>query len=216
MVDDTTYNVELNYDKIVDALGETYSFKEYSDRCRASYAELPKECENPVSLQFELTLKCNQRCLHCYNQSGMESNLETDIPIDRWKELAREAGELGVFECTISGGEPLILGNSLFEIMDILAEYDIRFRLITNGMLLTQDVLDKLKKYRFKWLQVSIDGSRPELHDYIRGTGCFSQSYFCGTFRKIERISVVSSSCGRKKQSGLCRRNDRHRLFFRC
>lgn len=191
--DDATNDIELNYDKIVDASGEICSFKEYLDRCRKSYTNqidkgiLPEEWETPMSLQFELTHKCNQRCLHCYNQSGMEANSKSDLPIERWKELAREAGELGVFECTISGGEPLLLGDSLFEILDIFAEYDIRIRLITNGMLLTQDVLDKLKKYRIKWLQVSIDGSRPELHDYIRGTD--------GAFRKaIAAANLVKTN----------------------
>jgi len=199
MEDDETHtDIELNYDKIVDALGETRSFKEYLDHCRKSYADqvnkgaLPQECENPVSLQFELTHKCNQRCLHCYNQSGMESNLKSDLPIERWKELAREAGELGIFECTISGGEALLLGDDLFEIMDILAEYDIRIRFITNGMLVTQNVLDKLKKYKIKWLQVSIDGSRPELHDYIRGVdGAFRKAISAANLVKINGFPLL-------------------------
>ena len=198
MTNDTAHDLELNYDEIVDELGETHSFKEYLDYCRNSYkyqidrGTLPEECESPVSLQFELTHKCNQRCLHCYNQSGMESNSKYDLPIERWKELAREAGELGVFECTISGGEPLLLGDSLFEIMDILAEYDIRMRFITNGMLVTQNVLDKLKKYRLKWLQVSIDGSRPELHDYVRGTdGAFRKAISAANLVKINGFPLL-------------------------
>lgn len=114
------------------------------------------------------------------------------MPIEKWKELAREAGELGIFECTISGGEPLLLGNSLFEILDILAEYDIRIRLITNGMLVTQDILDKLKKYRIKWLQVSIDGSRLELHDYIRGVdGAFHKAISAANLVKINGFPLL-------------------------
>jgi MoaA/NifB/PqqE/SkfB family radical SAM enzyme len=198
MIDDTAYgDVELNYDKIVDSLGETLSFKEYLDRCKKSYTDqidegmLIEEYENPISLQFELTHRCNQRCLHCYNQSGMEANSKVDLPIERWKELAREAGELGVFECTISGGEALLLGDSLFEIMDILSEYDIRIRFITNGMLVTQNVLDKLKKYRIKWLQVSIDGSRPELHNYVRGTNAFHQAISAANLVKINGFPLL-------------------------
>jgi len=198
MRDDTTHDVELNYDKIVDALGETHSFKEYLDRCRNSYAKqldkgvLPTEYKNPISLQFELTYKCNQRCLHCYNQSGMEANLKSDLPIERWKELAKEAGELGVFDCTISGGEALLLGDGLFEIMDILSEYDICIRFITNGMLLTQEVLNKLKKYKIRWLQVSIDGSRPELHDYVRGTeGAFRRAISAATLTTINGFPLL-------------------------
>ncbi len=198
MIDNTADDIELNYDKFVDALGETHFFKEYLEDVKKTYKEqvdkgiLPEEYENPVSLQFELTHKCNQKCLHCYNQSGMEANLKSDLPIARWKELAREAGELGVFECTISGGEALLLGDGLFEIMDILAEYDIRIRFITNGMLLTQPILDKMKKYKLKWLQVSIDGSRPELHDYIRNTeGAFRKAISAANLVKINGFPLL-------------------------
>jgi MoaA/NifB/PqqE/SkfB family radical SAM enzyme len=122
----------------------------------------------------------------------MESNLKPDLPVARWKELAKEAGELGIFECTLSGGEPLLLGDGLFEIMDVLAGYDIYIRLITNGMLITQGLLDKLKKYRFKWLQVSIDGSRPELHDYIRGTdGAFRKAVSAANLVKINGFPLL-------------------------
>lgn len=198
MKDDLANDIELSYDKIIDSLGEMNSFKEYLDQCRDSYTNqvckgtLPEEYANPISLQFELTHKCNQRCLHCYNQSGMEANLKDDLPIEKWKELAREAGELGVFECTISGGEALLLGDSLFEIMDILSEYDIRIRFITNGMLLTQSVLDKLKTYRIRWLQVSIDGSRPELHDYVRGMeGAFRKAIAAANLVKINGFPLL-------------------------
>ncbi len=198
MTDDLTNDIELNYDKVVNSLGETLSFSEYLDRCKRSHIDqidegmLIEEYENPVSLQFELTHKCNQRCLHCYNQSGMEANSKCDLPLERWKELAREAGKLGVFECTISGGEALLLGDSLFEIMDILSEYDIRIRFITNGMLVNQEILDRFKTYKIKWFQVSIDGSRPELHDYVRGTeGAFRKAISAANLVKINGFPLL-------------------------
>lgn len=91
MTDDKANDIELNYDKIVDASGEIQPFKEYLDRCRNSYKNhigkgiLAEEWKTPMSLQFELTHKCNQRCLHCYNQSGMESNLKSDCLLKNGK-----------------------------------------------------------------------------------------------------------------------------------
>jgi MoaA/NifB/PqqE/SkfB family radical SAM enzyme len=39
---------------------------------------------------------------------------------------------------------------------------------ITNGFFMTRDTVQKLKKYRYKWIQVSIDGSTAKDHDSLR------------------------------------------------
>jgi MoaA/NifB/PqqE/SkfB family radical SAM enzyme len=91
------------------------------------------------------------------------------MTIDRWKILAKELVKHGgIFECILSGGEPLILGNDLFDIMDILHDDGSVFMFITNAALMTKDTVQRLKKYRYKWIQVSIDGSTPETHDGLR------------------------------------------------
>lgn len=128
----------------------------------------PAEFSIPISLQFELTSKCNLRCLHCYNRSA-ESKTSDAMTVQRWKEVTREIIDMGgIFQCILSGGEPLLLGDHLFEIMDMLHEDGTSFLLISNGHLLDDEVVKKLKKYRFFWIQISIDGATPELHDEIR------------------------------------------------
>jgi MoaA/NifB/PqqE/SkfB family radical SAM enzyme len=121
----------------------------------------------PLSLQFELTGQCNLKCRHCYNRSG---DLPADMmTVDRWKELSKEVvREGGIFECVISGGEPLLIGKDLFDIMDILHNDGTVFMLISNGFLMTQDIVSKLKKYRYRWVQISIDGSTAKIHDGLR------------------------------------------------
>lgn len=131
----------------------------------------PKEYCFPMTLQFELTGACNLKCKHCYNRSGDGDRIATtNMTVEKWKELARYVVEQGgIFQCIISGGEPLLLGDGLFEIMDILHDDGTSFVLITNGMLLTKEKAKALAKYRYFWFQVSIDGSTAELHDAFRG-----------------------------------------------
>lgn len=78
---------------------------------------LPKNYQYPVGVQFELTYACNQKCIHCYNQSGGK-HAEKEMSLDEWKKLAHRVGEMGVFQCIISGGEPTLLKEGLFEILD--------------------------------------------------------------------------------------------------
>lgn len=154
---------------------------------------IPKLYEKPLGVQFELTYKCNQHCIHCYNQSGdyEYNSLAEELSVEEWKSIAKEAGKLGVFQCVISGGEPTLLGDSLFEIMDILDAYGVRFVVISNGMLIDNQMVEKFKKYTYSWFQISIDGSRPELHNAIRGANSFEKALDAANLIKEAGIPLV-------------------------
>lgn len=129
----------------------------------------PERFTYPTTLQFELTGQCNLACKHCYNRSG-DADRNTLMTPEKWCDLARQiVADGGIFQCIISGGEPLLLGDSVFDIMDILHDDGTSFVVITNGFLLTKEKVKRFSKYRFFWFQVSIDGHCPEIHDAFRG-----------------------------------------------
>ncbi len=129
----------------------------------------PKKFSTPINLQLELTGNCNLRCKHCYNRSGIISHNDKVTP-EKWVEFCHHlvAGG-GIFQATISGGEPLLLGDSLWEIMDVLHNDGTIFNLISNGYLFSKDILAHLKVYDFYWIQISIDDFRAVEHDCFRG-----------------------------------------------
>ena len=137
----------------------------------------PKRFDYPITLQFELTAQCNLKCKHCYNRSG-DADRETLMTPEKWCELARQiVADGGIFQCIISGGEPLLLGDKLFDIMDILHADGTSFVVISNGLLLTKKFARRFNKYRYFWFQISIDGSTAELHDEFRGVeGSFARA----------------------------------------
>lgn len=123
-----------------------------------------------ASLQFELTSNCNLSCKHCYNNSGRGKNEADEMTVERWIEFSKYIVKHGgVFECIISGGEPFLLGDSLFEIMDILHDDGTIFMLLTNGFFINEKNVYRLKKYNYHWLQISIDGVDSDYHDSFRG-----------------------------------------------
>lgn len=123
----------------------------------------------PLSaLHFELTSKCNAFCRHCYNNSGINNIIDEMTP-DRWLEFSKYIVKNGgVFECLLSGGEPLLLGDKLFEIMNILHNDGTIFLVMTNGYLLTEEMAKRFKKYQYHWFQVSIDGANARYHNWFR------------------------------------------------
>ena len=129
----------------------------------------PEKFDYPITLQFELTGKCNLACKHCYNRSGDDDRITLMTP-EKWCELSNQIVlDGGIFQCIISGGEPLLLGDSLFDIMDILHNDGTSFVVISNGLLLTKEKVRRFSKYRFFWFQVSIDGADATTHDEFRG-----------------------------------------------
>ena len=129
----------------------------------------PEEFRFPLSIQFEVTSKCNLRCKHCYNRSG-ENKTQDAMTGDDWVAFAKKlVAKGGILEATISGGEPLLLGDKLFELMDVLHDDGTVFNLISNGYLFDKKILERLKKYRFYWIQISLDSYSSALHDEFRG-----------------------------------------------
>ena len=129
----------------------------------------PAKFDFPIAMQFELTSRCNLRCKHCYNRSG-ENRAPDAMTGDDWVAFAKKlVAKGGLFEVTISGGEPLLLGDKLSELMDVLHADNTTFNLISNGYLFDEKILDRLKKYQFYWFQISIDSSNSERHDEFRG-----------------------------------------------
>lgn len=131
--------------------------------------EFPAKFMFPLMLQFELTSQCNVRCKHCYNNSGIYNDRRDRMSSEDWINFVKYLVDRGgIFEAILSGGEPLLLGDKLFDIMDILHNDGTHFLLITNGFLLNDEIVNRLEKYYYKWIQVSIDGCSEEYHDMFR------------------------------------------------
>lgn len=129
----------------------------------------PENFRFPLSMQFEVTSKCNLRCKHCYNRSG-ENKTPDAMTAEAWIAFAKKlVAKGGILEATISGGEPLLLGEKLFEFMDVLHDDGTVFNFISNGYLFDKKILERLQKYRFYWVQISLDGYNSKLHDEFRG-----------------------------------------------
>lgn len=138
---------------------------------------IPKELDLPITIQLELTYKCNLKCKHCYNNSGNKMK-NFELSFEEWKNFSKSIVKAGgVFQVILSGGEPLLLKNKLTEIMDIYHNDGSAFILISNGYLFSEIILNKLKKYRFYWIQISIDGHTNKIHDNFRGVnGSFDKA----------------------------------------
>lgn len=102
-----------------------------------------------------LTAACNLKCPYCY---ATENEF---APTDRWTEQRIQMvldllGKKG-FRLAIGGGEPLTEPELTFMIGRNAALAGVPVSLLTNGYLLTEQILQELLAAGFGWIQISAD-----------------------------------------------------------
>ena len=107
---------------------------------------------NLQSLFFEITKKCNACCEHCGsrcdgNTQGEEVSAE-DLK-RTLKDIAEHYDPYYIY-LNVTGGEPLIFKERVVEILQEIKNKDIKKEcsviIGTNGMLLTEELIDKIKE----------------------------------------------------------------------
>ena len=155
---------------------------------------LLKDLVMPINLQLEITNRCNMHCDFCYNNSGVKQS--TELTKTEWLNLSQSIIEHGgVFHCIISGGEPTLLKNDIIDIMDKYDSDGSVFTLISNGTGIDDVFAKLLSKYKWYWVQISLDSYIADKHDHIRGsTGAWNQAILAINFLKSNDIPVSSAS----------------------
>lgn len=126
---------------------------------------------NLKSLHLHLTSRCNLNCDHCYN--AVQSRTIEDIPTTTVFRLIDEFTQMGGQHLTLSGGEPML--HQDFKNIIRYASSNLETRLLTNGTLIDKKMAEFLAEQKI-WVQISLDGSTEEKHDFIRGKGSFRKS----------------------------------------
>lgn len=120
-------------------------------------------------LFWECTLRCNLNCRHCGSDcravsSSKDMPLEDFVPV--LDELSCKMNASDIMVVT-TGGEPL-LRKDIFDIGRAIRGRGFLWGMVSNGLLLTEDMLDGLIDAGLQSLSLSIDGFEAE-HNWMRG-----------------------------------------------
>ena len=119
---------------------------------------------------------CNLSCSYCVAESfvGAERN---GLNYEQVCCLIEEATSLGMRELFLTGGEPFIL-HDIFEMIRFGLER-MHVTVLSNGILLKGRRFQKLEVLPHRGrltVQISLDGSTAEIHDYYRGAGSWQKA----------------------------------------
>src|SRR6185295_2275634 len=87
----------------------------------------------PLSVQLDLTYRCNERCIHCY----LDHDDHGEMTTAEIKHLLDQMADAGVFYLTISGGE-IMMRRDFFDILEHARARLFCVKLKTNGVLIRE------------------------------------------------------------------------------
>src|SRR3954466_9540770 len=137
--------------------------------------------DSPFGLLAELTYRCPLACAYCSNPLNMAEYTD-ELSADEWRRGLREARDLGVLQCHLSGGEPL-LRRDLVEIVAAANGLGLYTNLVTSALGLSRPKAEQLRAAGLDHVQVSIQADEQAGSDRIAGTPSFR--------RKIEAMGLV-------------------------
>ena len=117
------------------------------------------------SLEIIITSKCNERCSHCYIPNA-EKDSATTLDKETVKDAIRQFRDMNGLKLNLSGGEPL-LHPDIWELLEYGRERNLMLSINSNMLLLTDEMVKRLKDLRPYNIQVSLYSTQPDIHDSI-------------------------------------------------
>lgn len=124
---------------------------------------------------------------------GKNSEIE---PINPILDMIEYLESIKIDKLTIGGGEPLLRGD-LVEILK-KATKSMPTSILTNGTLINQKIMEKLRQSGIQGISISLDSPHPEIHNHYRD-GSFDLANEALKFCTKEGMDVDMSVCLTKK-----------------
>lgn len=157
-------HVQEEYKNFIDAsiIGNTSNAeRDYADKSNTI-----------TSVMFELTYRCSEMCIHCYNPGATRNDKEqskrgdrVELNIDDYKKIIDELDANGLVKVCLSGGDPFSK-REIWDLLDYLYKKEIVTDIFTNGIAI-HDHVDKLASYYPRLIGVSLYSDIKEDHEAI-------------------------------------------------
>lgn len=122
-----------------------------------------RKLKSPINVQWEITPKCNYKCIHCYNywRNGQDVLQNIDYGL-----VTKELIENHIFKVTLTGGEPLLMFEQIKPYIEEMVKAGIKVSINTNASLLTKEMAKFFKDNDISLL-ISLPCYNPKINDQI-------------------------------------------------
>lgn len=143
----------------------------------------------PEICQWDITRKCNLKCLHCRATDSWKANSDLRLPV-----VLKILGQLISFASDVhfafAGGEPL-MRQDLREILYWIKKTSntTKTELLSNGTLIDRNNISWLKE-TVDGFNISLEGANREVNDAVRGNSSFKRAIKGISFLTKEDLTV--------------------------
>ena len=112
----------------------------------------------PWACQWELTCRCNLKCVMCYTDCfNTPEQIRQELTTKEIFHILAELQEAGCVELTFTGGDPMARSDFM-EIYEEAYRLGFLITLFTNGTYFTPEKVDHLASFRPKCVEISLHG----------------------------------------------------------
>ena len=130
----------------------------------------------PLNGSFEVTMRCNLRCEHCYIPfSKRAGSQQGELSLAEIQRIFSELADAGCLWLLLTGGEPF-LRKDFLQIYASAKQQGMIPTIFTNGTLITEKVADYLAEWRPFSIEISLYGATQATYERVTGIpGSFSR-----------------------------------------
>ena len=140
----------------------------YSNQLGSDIEKSPKTARFvPRIISWNSTFRCNLRCSHCH-MDARENKNSMELTTREGKDLIDQIADVSRPVLILSGGEPL-LREDIFELAKYATAKGLRVAMGTNGTLIDDKTAKNLLDSGIRKVAISLDSSKPSLHNELRG-----------------------------------------------
>ena len=154
----------------------------------------------PFTLAWEITRSCALACIHCRAEAQPQRD-PRELTTEEAFGLLDQIVDLGKPILVVTGGDPM-MRRDVFDILEGAAKRGLKVGFSPSATrLVTHEAIERVRDAGVDMVHVSLDGSRPEVHDTFRRV--------TGAFRRTIEIALDVRGAGLPLQIGttVCRHN---------
>lgn len=150
----------------------------------------------PVYVHYGITHRCNLHCQMC--KIYQDANENEELSLGQIEKAFDFLKSLGVIYVSIGGGEPF-LRKDLPLVIKLLGKKGFMVRLLTNGVLAGEDLIEKLVSVGLREVSISLDTLDSQKQDFIcNSNGAWekimrSLHLFSNILPKQERLLLINT-----------------------
>lgn len=158
----------------------------------------------PITVTWEVTNRCNLRCVHCLSNSSPDADIRQELNLEEARKVVDQLAAARVFQIHFGGGEPFLFPGFMELLRHAQARGFCCLCISTNGAKLDAARINQLEQIGGVYLQLSLDGASEEGCDAIRGRGAYR--------RVVEALQRLSASSIVRTVNFVLTRQNAHEL----